>query len=80
VEYLPVLAVLTVGIIGFVSMAAAFALAWRRGGWERAMAFGPDGRWPLPRQLMAFGAALGVLFGLLIVVLSLVPGGLPWRQ
>ena len=67
-------AVMATAAAGITLMLAAFALVPARGGWQRAMRPDPAGRWPLPRLLMLAGAALCVLFGLLLFV----PGAVPY--
>jgi hypothetical protein len=79
-ELILVIAVLAAGLVGFCSMVAAFALVVRAGGWQQAMKPTADGRWRLPRRLMFLGAILGALFGVLWVVLTLIPGGIPWMK
>jgi hypothetical protein len=74
----PVRIVAAIGAVAFCLMAASFVMVLRGGGWQRAMQFTPEGSWPLPRRLMMAGAVLGTLFGLSYVVLSLIPGGIPW--
>jgi hypothetical protein len=69
-----------VGLIGFCLMMAAFALVARAGGWQQAMWPTPHVRWPLPKVLMVIGAFLGALYGVVLFVLSLIPGGLPWLR
>src|SRR5262245_51090284 len=76
--------VMTIATAGITLMLAAFALVAARGGWQRAMQPGATGRWPLPRLLMLAGAALVMLFGLLLFVPGTVPywdlssPGTPW--
>jgi hypothetical protein len=77
-ELIPIILVLAIGLVGFCLMVAAFVLVARAGGWQKAMQPTPESRWPLPRRLMALGAGLGCLFGLLLVILRLIPGGIPW--
>jgi uncharacterized BrkB/YihY/UPF0761 family membrane protein len=72
--------VLAIGLVGFCLTSAAFVLVARRGGWQQAMQPTPEGRWPIARRLMLVGAVLGTLFGFLLLVLSLIPGGLPWTR
>jgi hypothetical protein len=79
-ELVPVLVCAAVGLVGFCLMLTAFVLVARQGGWQPAMQGLPGGRWPLPRRLMFTGALLGVLFGLSYLVLSLIPGGIPWLK
>ena len=79
-ELIPVIVVLAVGLVGFCSMVAAFVLVARAGGWQQAMQPTPESRWPLARRLMLLGATLGCLFGVLLFILYLIPGGLPWRK
>src|SRR5262245_16794255 len=76
--------VMAIAAAGITLMLAAFALVPARGGWQRAMQPDPTGRWPLPRLLLAAGAALLTLFGLLLFVPGAVPywdlsaPGTPW--
>jgi hypothetical protein len=73
-------AALVVGFIGFCLMVAAFVMVARQGGWRQAMRSQPDGRWSLPRRLMFAGATLGVVFSFAVVILFLIPGGIPWTD
>jgi hypothetical protein len=77
---LPILTVLVVGFVGFCLMVAAFVMVAQQGGWRQAMQSKPDGRWSLPRRLMFAGAFLGAFFGCAWVILSLIPGGIPWSE
>jgi hypothetical protein len=77
-EMIPLYSVLAVGLVGFALMVAAFVLIARAGGWQRAMQPTPEGRWPWARRLMALGAGLGCLFGVLLSILRFIPGGIPW--
>jgi hypothetical protein len=77
-ELLPIIVILGIAGVGFCLMLAAFIMIARRGGWERAMQPDAEGHWPLPRKLMLAGAALGCLFGLLMLLAPLVPGVVPW--
>jgi hypothetical protein len=74
----PILAAAVVGFVGFCLMVAAFVLVARRGGWRQAMQPEPDGRWSLPRRLMFAGASLGTVFGVVVLLLFAIPGGIPW--
>jgi hypothetical protein len=77
-------AVMATAAAGITLMLAAFALVPTRGGWQRAMQPDAAGRWPLPRRLLAAGAGLCTLFGLLLFVPGAVPywdlssPGTPW--
>lgn len=73
-KHIPIIALLTIGLVGFSLMLAAFTLVRRRGGWQSAMKSDAGGHWLLPRKIMFAGASLGVLFVLLIFV----PGMIPW--
>jgi hypothetical protein len=75
---LPILAAIAVGFVGFCLMVAAFVLVARQGGWKQAMRLEPDGRWSLPRRLMFAGASLGTVFGVVVLLLFAIPGGIPW--
>jgi hypothetical protein len=74
----PILTAIVMGLVGFCLMAAAFIMVARQGGWKQAMKSDPDGRWSLPRRLMFGGAFIGVLFSLGVMLLFLIPGGIPW--
>jgi len=63
-----------VAAAGISLMLAAFALVLVWGGWQRAMHPDATGSWPLPRRLLLAGAALVMLFGLLLFV----PGAVPY--
>src|SRR5262249_17495777 len=65
--------VMAIAAAGITLMLGAFALAAIRG-WQRAIQPDATGRWPLPRLLLAAGAALIMLFGLLLFV----PGAVPY--
>jgi len=75
-----VFALLGMGAIGFVLMTIAFVLIARQGSWKSLQASEPGARWSLPRRLMFAGAMLGMLLGVGIAVLTIIPGGLPWRD
>jgi Zn-dependent protease len=75
-----VFALLGLGAIGFVLMTIAFVLIIRQGSFKSLQQSDAAGRWPLPRRLMLVGAMLGMLFGLGVAVLGVIPGGLPWRD
>jgi len=58
-----------VNVAAVLLMGVAFAIVcWRRS-WTAAMRLMPDGQRPLANRLMACGAALGVLTGLLYLLL-----------
>jgi hypothetical protein len=79
-EMVPVLTVIAVGFVGFCLMLVAFFLVIQVGGWQQAMRPTAAGHWPLARRLMFAGAVLGAWFGLSYLVLSLIPGGIPWLR
>ena len=76
----PILAAFIAGYVGVGLMAAAFVMVARQGGWRQAMRSEPDGRWSLSRRLMFAGALLGVVCGGAVVILFLIPGGIPWSD
>ena len=76
----PILAAGVVGAVGLSLMAAAFVMVARQGGWRQAMQSEPDGRWSLSRRLMIAGALLGAVCGGAVVILFLIPGGIPWSM
>lgn len=78
-SYVPILTVVAVGVVGFCLMVAAFIMAAREGGAKPATQ-GPEARPSLPRRLMFAGASLGVVFGLAMGILFLIPGGIPWME
>jgi amino acid transporter len=73
-----ILTVFVAGYVGVFLMAAAFVIVARRGGWRQAIRSEPDGRWRLPRRLMFAVALSGAAFGFAVVMLFLIPGGIPW--
>jgi hypothetical protein len=73
-------AAIAVGFIGFCLMMAAFVLVGRQGGWSPAMQSEPHGRWSLARRLLFAGACLGAIFCGTVLILFLIPGGIPWRE
>ena len=75
-----VFALLGIGVLGFVSMTVAFVLLARQGSWKSLQQGEPGARWPLSRRLLFAGAVLGALFGVGVAALSIIPGGLPWRN
>ena len=77
---MPILTTIVVGFVGFCLMVAAFVMVGRQGGWRQAMRSEPDGRWSLSRRLMFAGALLGVVCGGAVVILFLIPGGIPWSD
>jgi hypothetical protein len=83
-DWLMFYAVMAIAAAAITLMLGAFALVPVRGGWQRAMQPDATGRWPLPRLLLAAGAALCMLFGLLLFVPGAVPywdlssPGTPW--
>jgi hypothetical protein len=76
----PILTVIVVGVVGVCLMVAAYILVALQGGGKQAMRGSPDARWSLPRRLLFAGASLGVVFGLAMGVLFLIPGGIPWTE
>jgi protein-S-isoprenylcysteine O-methyltransferase Ste14 len=74
VEFIPVLAMVAVGMVGICLMLTAFIMIGFRGGWQQAMKPDERGPWPPPRRLMLVGASLGVVFPLLLFI----PGAIPW--
>jgi hypothetical protein len=70
-ELVPILAITSLGILGFCLMLAAFVGAARSPRFPD-LPPGAQPRWP--RRLMLAGATLGAAFGLLM----LLPGVLPW--
>jgi hypothetical protein len=61
--------VLALAVVGCALMTTAFAVViWRRS-WDAAMKPDERGQWPLARKLMATGAGLGTIVGLLILLL-----------
>jgi hypothetical protein len=74
----PILTVTAVGFVGCCLMVAAFIMVAQQGGWRQAMQSGPDGRWSVPRRLMFAGAFLGMVFGVAVLLLFAIPGGIPW--
>jgi hypothetical protein len=76
----PILAAFIAGYVGVGLMAAAFVMVARQGGWRQAMQSEPDGRWSLSRRLMFAGALLGAACGGAVVILFLIPGGVPWND
>jgi hypothetical protein len=73
---MPLIVVTGVGAVGFALMMAAYVLA----AWKPLAVQPAEGAvsWPLPRRLIFLGALLGVVFGFLMSVLMLIPGGIPW--
>lgn len=69
-----------IGTLGFGLMIVAFVLIALQGGWKQSIQQPiAEGRWPLSRRLLLVGAGLGVVFAIGIVVLGMIPGGIPWR-
>ena len=73
-------AAIVIGLVGFCLMVAAFGSVACQGGWRQAMQSLPDGRWSLPCRLMVTGAFLGIVFGVVVNLLFLIPGGIPWSM
>jgi hypothetical protein len=73
-------AAIVIGLVGFCLMVAAFGSVACQGGWRQAMQSLPDGRWSLPCRLMVTGAFLGIVFGVVVNLLFLIPGGIPWSD
>jgi hypothetical protein len=70
-----------VGSVGVCLIVASFVLVARQGGWNRAMQKPiAAGRWPMARRLMLAGASLTLTFAVGMVILRLIPGGIPWRD
>ena len=68
-----------IGATGFCMMIVAFVLVARRSGWQAGMAEPIEQkRWPPQRWLMIAGAALALLFFIILFVLGQIPGGIPW--
>ncbi len=77
---LPILFAAAIGLIGSCLMIPALVMISWRGGWRQFMETDRQNKkWTLPRRLLLVGASLGVLFGILLTVLALIPGGIPWR-
>lgn len=76
----PILTVTAVGVVSFCLMVAAFIMVvWERG--ANSATQGASEVPPcLPRRLMFAGASLGVVFGLAMGILFLIPGGIPWME
>jgi hypothetical protein len=74
----PILIAIVVGLVGFCLIVAAFLLVAHQGGWRQAMRSAVDGRWSVPRRLMFVGALLGLVYCAVVMVLFVVPGGIPW--
>jgi hypothetical protein len=64
-------AVMAAAALGFGLMLVAFGMIVGRGGWQPALQFTAEGRWPLPRRLLLTGAALRAIAGLLMFLLGL---------
>jgi hypothetical protein len=63
--------VLSINAAAVMLMGMAFGIVgWRRS-WTAAMRLTPNGKWPLARRLMCFGAVLGMLTALLYLLLSM---------
>ena len=75
----PILTVIAIGVVGFGLMVVAFIMVARAGGTNPATQ-GAEDRPSLPRRLMFAGASLGVVFGLAMGILFLIPGGIPWME
>jgi hypothetical protein len=71
-----VFALIGLGAVGFVLMTIAFVLIARQGNFQSLREADAAGRWSLPRRLMFTGAMLGMILGIGIFVLGLLPGGL----
>ena len=80
-QHITAFALAAIGAVGFCMMIAAAVLIALQGGWKQAIQEPiAEGRWPMARRLLFIGAMLGGLFAVGIVVLSLIPGGIPWRN
>ncbi len=75
-SYLPILSAAAIGLVGFCLMTAAFVMITLQGGWNSK----PVEGWPLPKLLMVIGAGLGALFGIIMLILFMIPGGIPWIE
>jgi hypothetical protein len=75
-----IVAAIGIGCVGLGLMAAAFVLVARQGGWRQAMWPQPDGRRSLPRRLMVAGASLGIVYAAAVMLLFVLPGGIPWIE
>jgi hypothetical protein len=71
--YLPLISI-GIGAVALAFLLAAFWLVMVRGGWQKAMQSDSQGRWSMARKLMAAGAGLGVLFGI-VTMIFLALGG-----
>lgn len=70
-----------VGVVGCGSIAFAFVLIAREGGWQAAIQKPiAERRWTPARRLMLVGAGLSLAFAVGITILGVIPGGLPWRD
>lgn len=70
-----------IGALGFCLMIVAFVLIARQGGWKQSIQQSiAEDQWPMSRRFILIGAALGLVFGVGIVVLGIIPGGIPWRN
>ena len=76
----PILTAIVVGLVGFCLMVAAFILVAHQGGWRQAMRSEADGRWSVPRRLMFTGALLCMVYCAVVMVLFIIPGGIPWVE
>ncbi len=75
---LPILSALAIGLVGFGLMITSFVMMARQGGIQPGL--GHHEKWTLPKRLMVTGAGLGALFGIIIFILFLIPGGVPWNK
>ena len=62
---------LLLNLAAVLMMGVAFWMAWKRGSWDAAMEPSPSGRASLARQLLSWGAALGILVVMLWTFLLL---------
>ena len=66
-------ALVGLGAVGFCLMIAAFVMIVIQGGWNKSIQQPiAEGRWPMPRRLMLFGAVLGSLMLIGVAVLRLI--------
>jgi hypothetical protein len=77
---MPFLVIVTAGVVGLCLMVGGFVLVARHGSWVQAMRSKPNGQWSLARSLMFSGACLSAVTCFGIVILFVIPGGIPWNQ
>ncbi len=78
-QYIPA-GVIIVGLTACLgTLLAGLVMAYRMGGWQAMMQPTPQGKWSLPRRLV-YGGAMGfVAFNMALILLTLIPGALPWK-